>query len=121
MKIAFWITAGLLALFYLYAGGIKLAQSKDKLAPMMQWVDTVPMWSVRGIGAIEILGALGLILPPLTGIATALALAAAIGFIVLQILATGLHLSRHEGFQGIALNLTLIGWAAVTTWLATTW
>jgi DoxX-like family len=120
VEIAYWIVAGLLAVFYLYAGGKKLVQSKEQLAPMMGWVDTVPMRVVRLIGAVEILGALGLVLPPLTGIAPVLALVAAIGFAVLQVLATGLHLSRGEG-KVIGLNVVLIVLAVVAAWLATTW
>ncbi len=71
MEVAYWIVAGLLAVLYLYAGGSKLVRSKQQLAPMMDWVDTIPMPVVRGIGALEVLGALGLVLPPLTGIALA--------------------------------------------------
>ncbi|ONH60586.1 hypothetical protein CcI49_11040 [Frankia sp. CcI49] len=120
MKIAYWIIAALLCVFYLYAGGKKLLQSKQQLAPMMGWVDATPMWLVRGIGAVEVLGAAGLVLPPATGIATALALAAAIGLVVLQGLAAGLHLSRGEAGD-TALNGTLIVLAAITVWLATAW
>src|SRR5579862_8134967 len=92
--VGYWIVAGLLALLYLYAGARKIAQSQEQLAPMMGWVDTVPMPVVRFIGGVEVLGAAGLILPPLTGIAPVLAIAAAAGFVVLQVLAGGLHLSR---------------------------
>ena len=63
---------------------------------MMSWVDTIPMPVVRAIGVLELLGAIGLILPPLTGIAPGLSLDAAIGYVVLQVCATGLHLSRGE-------------------------
>ncbi|MCX5397475.1 DoxX family protein [Streptomyces sp. NBC_00102] len=117
MDIAYWIVAGLLAVFYLYAGGKKVAQSKEQLAPMMGWVDTVPMWGVRGIGVVEILGAAGLILPPLTGIAPVLALVSALGFVVLQLLAGGLHLSRGE-VKETGLNAALIVLAAVAAGLA---
>jgi DoxX-like family len=119
VTIAYWIIAGLLAAFYLYGGGIKIVQSQEQLQPMMAWVDNTPMWLVRAIGAIEVLGAVGLILPPLTGIVPSLALVAAIGFVVLQILATGVHLSR--GDKMIALNAALIIAAGVTVWLATSW
>ncbi|SFF51822.1 DoxX-like family protein [Actinacidiphila alni] len=120
MKTAYWIVAALLAAFYLYAGGKKAVQSKERLAPMMGWVDTVPMPVVRGIGAVEILGAAGLLLPPLTGVAPALALVAAAGFLVLQLLAAALHLSRGEA-KDTGLNAALIVAAAVTVWLATAW
>lgn len=118
MAVAYWIVAGLLAVFYLYAGGTKVSRSKEKLAPMMGWVDTVPMPVVRLIGTVEILGAAGLILPPLTGIAPALAIVAAVGFVILQVLAAGLHLRRGEG-RLIGLNVALIVVAAVAAWLAT--
>lgn len=120
MEIAYWVVAVLLGVFYLYAGGKKVVQSQEQLAPMMAWVDTVPMWLVRCIGVVELLGVVGLVLPPLTGVAPVLALVAAIGFAVLQVLATGLHLSRGE-VKEIGLNIVLIALAAVAAWLATTW
>lgn len=117
MNIAYWIVAGLLALLYLYSGGLKVIRTKEQLKPMMEWVQDAPMPAVRSIGAIEVLGAIGLILPPLTGIAPGLALAAAIGFVLVQIGAIRVHLRR--GDRQIALNITLLIAAAVTAWLAT--
>nr|WP_206328371.1 DoxX family protein [Streptomyces sp. S3(2020)] len=108
----------MLGLFYLYAGGKKIAQSQEELAPMMGWVDTVPMPAVRLVGAVEILGVAGLVLPPLTGIAPVLAVLAAVGFVVLQVLAAGLHLSRGEA-KDTGLNVVLIALAGVAAWLAT--
>ncbi|GAA4691547.1 DoxX family protein [Nocardioides conyzicola] len=120
MEIAYWIVAGLLGVFYLYAGSKKVLQSKEQLAPMMGWVDTIPMPLVRTVGVLEILGAVGLVLPPLTGIAPWLAIVAALGFLVLQVLATALHLSRGEA-KVIGLNLILVVLAGLTVWLATAW
>jgi hypothetical protein len=120
MEIAYWIVAGILALFYLYAGGLKLIRSRDELRPMMAWVDAMPFGLVRLVGALEVAGALGLVLPPLTGAAPVLALLAALGFVVLQVLAAGLHLSRGEA-RDVWLNAVLVAVAAVTAWLATTW
>ena len=118
--IAYWIVAGLLALFYLYSGGIKVLQSREKLRPMMGWVDTVPMGLVRTIGVLEVLGAIGLILPALTGIAPWLALAAAIGLVLVQIGGIILHLSRGEA-KVIGLNIVLLVVAGLAVWLATVW
>ncbi|WP_425841097.1 DoxX family protein [Streptomyces fractus] len=119
MSVAYWIVAGLLALFYVYSGGLKVVRGREQLRPMMAWVDNTPMRTVRAIGALELLGTLGLVLPPLTGIAPWLALAAAVGFVALQIAATRLHLSRGE--RQVALNGVLIGAGAVAAGLATTW
>ncbi|WP_217546324.1 DoxX family protein [Streptomyces sp. GbtcB6] len=116
MSVAYWITAGLLALFYLYGGGLKVVRSRERLVPMMAWVDSTPMPAVRAIGVVEVLGAVGLVLPRLTGVASWAALTAATGFVVLQIGAIRVHL--RMGDRQIALNLTLLLAAAATVWLA---
>jgi hypothetical protein len=118
--VAYWIVAGLLALFYLYSGGMKVLRSPDALRPMMGWIDTVPLPVVRTIGLLEVLGALGLVLPPLSGVAPVLAVAAAVGLVLVQIGAATLHLRRGES-RLIGLNLVLLVLAAVAAWLGTTW
>jgi uncharacterized membrane protein len=110
MRLAYWIVAALLAVLYLYSGALKTTRSKDQLRPMMAWVDGMPLRYVRTIGVLEVLGALGLILPPLTGVAVGLALAAAIGLAVLQV-----------GVKVTPLNIVLLALAIVAIWLATTW
>jgi hypothetical protein len=120
VTVAYWVVASVLALFYLYSGGLKAVRSRDQLRPMMAWVDTVPVGLLRTIGVLEILGALGLILPPATGVAAAVAVAAAAGLAAIQIGATGLHLRRGEA-SVVWLNLGLLALAAVAIWLATIW
>jgi hypothetical protein len=120
VELAYWITAGLLAAFYLYAGGKKVSQSQEQLQPMMGWVDQIPMPLVRTIGVLEILGAIGLVLPPLTGIAPWLAVAAAIGLVLIQVGGIAVHLSRGEA-RLIGLNIALLVTAGVVAWLGTTW
>jgi hypothetical protein len=120
MELAYWIVGGLLALFYVYAGGKKTVQSQEQLRPMMGWVDTVPMPLVRTIGVLELLGAIGLILPPLAGIAPGLAIAAAVGLVLIQVGGTVTHLLRGEA-RVIGLNIGLLVAAAVEVWLATVW
>jgi hypothetical protein len=120
MTVAYWVIAALLALFYLYSGGVKVLRSPDQLRPMMGWIDAVPLRLVRTIGVLEVLGALGLVLPPLTGIAPALALAAAVGLVLIQVGGISLHLRRGEA-KLIGLNIALLVLAGVEIWLATTW
>jgi uncharacterized membrane protein len=116
--IAYWIVAGLLAVFYLYSGGIKVFRSRDALRPMMHWVDDMPLGIVRAIGVAEVLGAIGLILPPLVGVLPWLALVAAIGLFVVQIGAVIVHRRRREA---VWLNVALLVLTAVVVWLATIW
>lgn len=114
----YWIIASLLALFYLYSGGIKALRAKDQLRPMMAWIDTVPLGAVRAIGGLEIAGGLGLILPPLLRIAPGLAVAAALGLVLVQIGAIVLHVRRSEG-KAIGLNIALLIAAIAAALLAT--
>ncbi|WP_431033673.1 DoxX family protein [Streptomyces sp. P6-2-1] len=119
MHIAYWILAGLLALFYVYGGAPKVVRTRDQLRPMMAWVDRVPLPVLRGLGVVELLGAAGLILPPLTGIAPWLAFAAAAGLVVLQAGAIPVHLTG--GDRRVELNAGLLVAAGATVWLATVW
>ncbi|WP_084703783.1 DoxX family protein [Phaeacidiphilus oryzae] len=119
MSLAYGTIAALLALFYLYAGAMKAVRSRDRLRPMMAWVDRVPLPAVRALGAVEMLGAAGLVLPPLTGIVPRLATAAAIGLLLLQVGAIAVHLTGAD--RRIALNLGLLAAAALLVWPATPW
>ncbi|MEN0084681.1 MAG: DoxX family protein [Leifsonia sp.] len=93
MLIAYWIVAGLLALAYFAAGTQKAFRAPDKLvASGIGWAKDMPLPAVRLIGVAEVLGAVGLILPPLTGIAPILAPIAAVGLVVLQVAAIVFHL-----------------------------
>jgi site-specific recombinase XerC len=117
MNIAYWIVAGLLALFYGYAGTLKVIRSRDQLRQMMDWVDRIPLPALRALATVELLGATGLVLPPLTGIAPSLAPTAAIGFVLLQTGAIAVHLTGKD--RRITLNVGLTVIAGVTIWLAT--
>jgi uncharacterized membrane protein len=118
MLIAYWIVAGLLAVFYVYSGGIKAVRSKEALRPMMGWVDDMPFAAVRAIGIVEVLGAVGLIVPPLVGVAPWLAFVAAVGLVLVQVGAAVVHLRRGEK---VWMNVALFVIAGVAVWLATVW
>ncbi|MEF2977948.1 DoxX family protein [Subtercola sp. YIM 133946] len=120
MQIAYWIVAGVLGVFYLYSGGAKLLRTRERLQPMMKWVRGAPMGAVRLIGALEVLAVIGLVLPPLTGVAPGLALAAAVGLVLVQVAAIILHLVRGEARQ-LGLNVGLLVLAGVAAWLAMVW
>lgn len=111
MNIVLWVVAILLAVAFLLAGLMKVTQPKEKLAANMGWVEDYPQRTVRLIGTAEILGALGLVLPALTGIATFLTPLAATGLAVTMLLAVRVHARRHEP-QLIVVNLVLFALAA---------
>jgi len=120
LLIAYWIVAGLLALLYLVAGANKTLRSQEKLRPMMGWIDTMPMAFVRVIGIVEIFAAIGLIVPPLTGILPSLAFFAAVGLVLVQIAAIVLHVARGE-YRQLGFNVVLLALAGVAVWLGTMW
>jgi hypothetical protein len=82
LNIAVWIASGLLATAYLLAGGMTLLTPKERLAKnpaMAPATEVFSATSIKLIGGVEVAGALGLILPWLTGIAPILTPAAAVG------------------------------------------
>jgi len=120
VNILLWILAGLLAAMILLAGVMKVAVPKEKLLGIMAWAKTWPDARLKALGVVEVLGAVGLILPPLTGVAPALALAAATGLVLIQVGGISLHLSRGE-VKVVGLNVALLVLAGVEIWLATVW
>ncbi len=113
MNIALWIIAGLLALAFLAAGAMKLTQPKEKLAATgMAWVENFTPGMVKTIGALEVLGALGLILPAALGIIPVLVPIAAVGLAAL-ILGAAITHARRMDRQMLAVNLVLFALAAV--------
>jgi hypothetical protein len=94
MIYALWIVQGLLAALFLFAGGTKLILPLDVLTSMGSPNQVaLPGWFVRFIGVVEVLGALGLILPGLLRIRPGLTPLAAIGLVIIMIGATVLTLA----------------------------
>jgi uncharacterized membrane protein YphA (DoxX/SURF4 family) len=116
MNIALWVIAGLLALLFLAAGVMKLSQPKEKLATSgLAWTEDLSAGAVKGIGGLELLAGLGLILPAITGIAPVLVPLAATGLVLIMIGAAVTHARRKE-YQMIAVNVALLVLAAVVAW-----
>jgi uncharacterized membrane protein YphA (DoxX/SURF4 family) len=111
MGIASWVAQGLLAVAFVAAGTTKLAQPKEKLVKNMAWVEDFSQPTIRIIGALEVLGAIGLVLPALTGILPWLTPLAALGLVLTMIGAALTHLRRKE-YGNIAMNAVLLVLAA---------
>jgi uncharacterized membrane protein YphA (DoxX/SURF4 family) len=84
MNVALWIAQVLLAVIFLFAGGMKLVMPVEELTAQMP----MPGLLVRSIGIVEVLGGLGVILPWLTGIRPGLTPLAAAGLVIIMIGAT---------------------------------
>lgn len=115
MNVALWIVAGLLAALFLFAGITKAGASRDKLASKMPWVEDFSTGTIRFIGVVEALGAIGLIVPPLVGIAPVLAPLAATGLAITMALAIVVHIRRKES-QAVVMNLVLMAAAIFVAW-----
>jgi hypothetical protein len=117
MNLVLWILAGLLAAFFLLAGLTKLAKPKDRLldSPNMGWAADFPPGLIKLIGALEVLAAIGLILPAALDTATVLVPLAAAGLVLLMAGAAVTHGRRKEG-QAVVINLVLLAIAAVLAW-----
>ena len=111
MNIALWIAAGVLAAAFLAAGLMKITGKREQMIERMPWVADFPQGQIKASGAIEVLGALGLILPAVTGIAPILVPLAATGLAITMVLAAIMHLRRGDGFGAVVPNIVLFALA----------
>ncbi|MEE8601744.1 DoxX family protein [Euzebya tangerina] len=116
MSVALWVLQGLLAAAFLAAGAMKAFTPEEKLLANdnMAWIETEGMQRARTAGYAEIAGALGLILPGVTGIATFLTPLAALGLAITMVLAMQVHQKRNEpivppAVLGVLCLIVLIG------------
>ncbi len=114
-NIILWVAQGLMAAMFLMAGFMKLTQPISELAVSLPWVTESPEMLIRFIGLSELLGGLGLLLPTALRIKPKLTNAAAIGLIIVMVLALGFHLSRGE-YEAAPVNLVLIGILGLIAW-----
>ncbi|MFC1421076.1 DoxX family protein [Streptacidiphilus cavernicola] len=108
MNIALWIAQGLLAAVFLGSGVMKSTQTKEKMIETGQTgVAPFPLPAIRAVAALELLAAVGLIAPQLTGIAPVLTPLAAVGLMAVMIGAAVSHWSLREYKQVFGVNLVL--------------
>ncbi|XIE80642.1 DoxX family protein [Streptomyces sp. SBR177] len=118
MNIALWIVTGLLATAYFFGGGLKLIMSKEKIAAFghsSAWVEDFPAAGIKGIGALELLGSLGLVLPALFDIAPVLVPLAATGLALIMVGAAALRLRRRE-YQLVVVDLVYLVLLVFVAW-----
>ncbi len=106
MTYALWVVQGLLALLFLFTGGIKLIMPLDMLTEQ----SPLPGLFMRFIGVAEVLGAIGLILPGLFGIRPGLTPLAAARLVLIMTGATALTLAGvAPGGVAVALIPLVVG------------
>lgn len=116
MNIALWIVQVLLAAAFLMSGMMKIGNPPEELIKAgMTFVSYTPHALVKFIGAAELFGALGLLLPSLTRIQPKLTPIAAALLGVVMLLAAITHLTHGEAPM-IVPNIILGALASFTAW-----
>ncbi|WP_329119270.1 DoxX family protein [Streptomyces sp. NBC_01465] len=116
MNTALWIVAGLLAVVFTTGSASKLFMSREKIIafPGGSWAEDFGAGSIKSIGAVEFLAALGLVLPAALDIAPVLVPVAAVGVAVLMTGAALVRLRRHD--LAIAVDLVYLALAVFVAW-----
>lgn len=112
MNVFLWIVAGVLAALFLLAGVMKIAMPKEKLLSTMAWSETWSKPQLGALGTVEVLGAIGLILPRALSIAPVLTPVAAVGCAIVMIGAMITH-ARMKDFKGIGMPAVLLVLAVI--------
>ena len=118
MNIALWIIAGLLAAVFLFSGFGKLFVPREKMAEVgnaARWVLDFRPGTLKAIGALEVIGAVGLVLPAVLDIAPILVPLAATGLALIMTGATIMRIRRGESKAalGDAAYLALTAFVAI--------
>ena len=115
MDTALWILQVLLALGFV-GTGLNHATRRDKASGGMAWMLTVPKPFLTTIGILEIAGAAGLILPPVTGVALWLTPLAAALLALVMVFAVVFHLRRDGEGMNVVPNLILGALAVIVAY-----
>jgi hypothetical protein len=117
MNVGLWIGAGILAVVALIGGTSKTFVPKEKLAAVRggEWTEGTSVAFVKTLGILELLAAVGLILPAVVDVAPVLVPVTAVCWVVLMAGAMITHGRRGE-FRFVVLNLVYLGLAALVAW-----
>ncbi|MFD8147248.1 DoxX family protein [Streptomyces sp. NPDC059708] len=118
MNLALWIVTGLLAAAYLVGGAFKVITPREKIAAAGssgRWVEDFSDGGVKAIGVLEVLAAVGLVLPAVLGVAPVLVPLAALGLVLLMLGAAVTRFRRHETGL-VVVDLVYVLLAAFVAW-----
>ncbi|QHT69984.1 DoxX family protein [Rhodocytophaga rosea] len=115
LNISLWAAQIILAAMFIFAGFPKATQSIQELAIRLPMANEFPLALIRFIGITELLGGIGLLLPGILRIKLILTPYAAIGILLIMLMAVGYHISKGE-FAAIGINLGLALLAAFVAW-----
>jgi uncharacterized membrane protein YphA (DoxX/SURF4 family) len=111
-----WILQGFLALLFLGTGVLKLTRSRDEIvAHGLTWAEDYSEPALRALGVAEVLGAAGLVLPPLVGLGIVTPIAASL-LTALTIGAVVVHVRRREFLPDVVRTLALIAMCATVAY-----
>jgi len=103
-----WILAGFLAAIFLGTGVLKLTRTRDEIvAEGLTWAEDYTEPQLRALGWAEVLGAVGLVVPPLVGLGIVTPVAASC-LAVLTIGALVVHVRRREFLPDALRTIALI-------------
>lgn len=117
MDLALWIAAGFLSLAFAIGGAAKVVVPKEKITALSfgRWAENWSPSAIKTIGALEVLAAVGLVVPPLVGIGTVFVPLAAVGLALVMIGAIIVHARRREPVS-IVGNVFYLAVAAFVAW-----
>ena len=116
MNVILWIVQIGLAGMFAMVGAMKLMKSKEELHEQMGWVENFDGSHIKAIGGLEVLGAVGLVLPGAFDIAAGVTPWAALGLVLLMVGAAITHARRGEHVPYMVMNITLGVLAAIVVW-----
>lgn len=115
LNVWLWIAQILLAVFFLLAGYMHAFMPIEQAAKIAAWIASAPVALVRFIGAAELAGAIGLVLPSATRVKPWLTPLAAVGLATIMLLAMPVHVARGE-VSMLARNIAALSIAAFVVW-----
>ena len=106
METALWVVQGLLAFMFGMVGVMKIMQPYEAFKEKMAWAEDFQPNQIKLIGGVEVLGAIGLILPWALDIVPVLTPLAALGLVATMLGAAATHFRRKE-MPMIGMNVVL--------------